>query len=312
MRNNFFIKLLMGVALSSVATFVKADEENGVHPIRTHSIYMPYIDHDLQNRWFDFGGDAYINTNKHIRLTSDIPSQTGYLWSRLPLTSFNFEIEFEFKVDGAGDGLYGDGFAVWLTKERAEMGPVFGNRDKFEGLGIFFDTYANSRQAHSFPFIMGMIGDGHTSYDNANDGQSNSAGSCEVDFRRKLVPTKGKITYYRDSNVLNFKTQTKAWDQWEECFTLHDIKLPPITFLGFTSVTGEVHDSHDIISVTTNTVGKSNNEYSSKRPNNNTPPPAKKSGVMWYLKFLAACAVFVALIMAFKMSKSSSNNMKQF
>lgn len=52
-------------------------------------------------------------------------------------------------MEGKGDGLFGDGFAVWLTKERAEMGPVFGNRDNFEGLGIFFDTYANSRQAVS-------------------------------------------------------------------------------------------------------------------------------------------------------------------
>ncbi len=50
-------------------------------------------------------------------------------------------------MEGKGDGLFGDGFAVWLTKERIEMGPVFGNRDNFEGLGIFFDTYANSRQA---------------------------------------------------------------------------------------------------------------------------------------------------------------------
>lgn len=59
----------------------------------------------------------------------------------------NFQVEFEFAVGGKGDGLVGDGFAVWLTKERAEPGPVFGNRDNFEGMGIFFDTYANARQS---------------------------------------------------------------------------------------------------------------------------------------------------------------------
>jgi hypothetical protein len=26
--------------------------------LQTHSLYPPYIDDDLQNRWFDFGGDA--------------------------------------------------------------------------------------------------------------------------------------------------------------------------------------------------------------------------------------------------------------
>ncbi len=37
--------------------------------------------------------------------------------------------------------------AVWFTTERAKVGPVFGFVDKFEGLGIFFDTYANSRHS---------------------------------------------------------------------------------------------------------------------------------------------------------------------
>jgi mannose-binding lectin 2 len=61
----------------------------------------------------------------------------------------NFQVDFQFEVDGKGDGIVGDGFAVWFTKERAEMGPVFGNRDRFEGLGIFFDTYANGRHSVS-------------------------------------------------------------------------------------------------------------------------------------------------------------------
>jgi hypothetical protein len=37
-----------------------------------------------------------------------------------------------------------------------------------------------------------------------------------------------------------------------------------MSYLGFTSVTGEVHDNHDIISVTTTTLGKSQNDYKVK------------------------------------------------
>ena len=37
--------------------------------------------------------------------------------------------------------LYGDGLAIWLTKERMVNGPVFGSIDYFQGLGIFLDTY---------------------------------------------------------------------------------------------------------------------------------------------------------------------------
>lgn len=99
---------------------------------------------------FDFGGSTIINTNKHIRLTQDRKSQAGWLWSRLvrygigskgvqtvsdarlspcrpqPLTPASFEVEWEFKVDGKSNTLFGDGFAVWLTKDRAQFGPVYG------------------------------------------------------------------------------------------------------------------------------------------------------------------------------------------
>lgn len=50
------------------------------------------------DRWWDFGADAIVNTNKHIRLTQDRQSEMGWLWSRLPLTASSWQIEVEFKV----------------------------------------------------------------------------------------------------------------------------------------------------------------------------------------------------------------------
>jgi mannose-binding lectin 2 len=74
----------------------------------------------------------------------------GWLWSRLPIKAQNFEIEVEFsvsytppiqlwhanldrggfQVNGKGQSLFGDGFAVWLTTDRAQPGPVFGSIGK--------------------------------------------------------------------------------------------------------------------------------------------------------------------------------------
>ncbi|KAF9903937.1 hypothetical protein BX616_001479, partial [Lobosporangium transversale] len=259
---------------------------------------------DLQNRWFDFGGDTIINTNHQIRLTQDYPSQSGWLWSRLPLTAPNFQIEFEFKVHGKGDGLVGDGFAVWLTKERAEPGPVFGNRDNFEGLGIFFDTYANARQTHSFPYVMAMVGDGRTSYDNAHDGLNNRAAGCEADIRGKDVPTKGRISYNGNSQTLKLELRTTESDKSDTCFILTDLKLPPAFFLGFTAITGGVHDNHDIISVSTYVLDKGE-DFSVERANN-TRPPSGKSSFGWVLKLLAGSGVFAGIVfIAFKMTKKN-------
>lgn len=66
----------------------------------------------MQSRWFEFGGDTIIRadqyamltpaqlrllglinfTYRYIRLTSDRPSQSGWLFSKLPLTATNWEV----------------------------------------------------------------------------------------------------------------------------------------------------------------------------------------------------------------------------
>ncbi|KAJ3508412.1 hypothetical protein NLJ89_g5768 [Agrocybe chaxingu] len=201
--------------------------------LRTHSIYAPYIDQDLQNRWWDFGGDAYV----------------GWLWSRLALTPSNFVIEIEFKVSGDSSHLFGDGLAIWLTQDRAQPGPVFGSKDEFNGLGIFLDTYANARHTYAFPRIVAVLGDGKTKYDYASDGDTQAIGACSANFRRTNVATKLKVTYVRDA-FLDLKIQYKAWDDWTDCFYLEKVALPQNPFLGFSAMTGDVSDAHDIITVT--------------------------------------------------------------
>ena len=54
------------------------------------------------------------------------------------------------------------------------------SEDNFEGLGIFLDTYANSRHQYAFPRVVGMLGDGKTEYDAANDGEAHQLGACSV------------------------------------------------------------------------------------------------------------------------------------
>ncbi|CAG8746708.1 3054_t:CDS:2 [Gigaspora margarita] len=300
------------LAICSIFILVKANtnlnpanQGESIIPLRTHSLYMPYIDQDLQNRWFDFGADTVINTNKYIRLTHDRQSQTGWLWSRLPLTAANWQVEFEFKIDGNNPNLYGDGMAVWFTTDRAKPGPVFGFIDKFEGLGIFFDTYANSRQSHSFPYVMAMMGDGHTEYDNANDGKANELAGCEADIRGKSVATKARITYYKNT-YLEVKLQYKEWDEWEPCFTINNISIPTVAYLGFSALTGDVSDNHDVISITTNSMN-------SVPPRVQKPIPRQESassswfGLLSILKLIATAAFLGVLILVYRMYRNQSN-----
>ena len=204
----------------------------------------------MQSRWFDFGGSTLIRADQYIRLTSAHPSQSGWIFSRVPLTATNWEIEFEFKITGTGN-LFGDGMAMWVTKNRAEMGSVFGMRDQFEGLGLFFDTYKNNRPGVVFPYVMAMIGDGSTTYDQANDGKANELAGCSArGIRNAEHPTRAKVTYFQDK-TLSLDLMYKKEDEWTRCFDVSNVKLPSVTYLGFSAETGELSDNHDIISVET-------------------------------------------------------------
>lgn len=222
-------------------------------PLRSHSIYAPYVDSNLQNKFWDFGADAIVDTNRYIRLTQDRPSQMGWLWSRLPLTADNFEIVFEFKVDGHASHVAGDGMAVWLTQDRAKPGPVFGSINYFTGLGLFFDTYPNSRHPYSFPRISLMNGNGVEAYENDKDGARQEVAGCSIDYRNAKVATKGKLIHVKDVYT-ELQIHHSEWDHWQSCFKLDNITLPVNPYLGFSALTGDVSDNHDIVSVTTSNI----------------------------------------------------------
>lgn len=160
---------------------------------------------------------------------------------------------------------------MWLTKQRAMPGPVFGSTDRFEGLGIFFDTYKNNRPGTVFPYVMAMVGDGTKTYDKSNDGKDNEFMGCSArGIRSASIPTKAKLTYFQDKS-LKLELQYKSEDKWEMCFeTTEPPTIPSVAYLGFSSETGELSDNHDIISVATK------NLYDTKNRDAARPSPGNK------------------------------------
>ncbi|KAK4043168.1 concanavalin A-like lectin/glucanase domain-containing protein [Parachaetomium inaequale] len=265
--------------------------------LRTHTLVQPYLDSDMQSRWYDFGGDTIIRTDQYIRLTSDHPSQTGWLFSRVPLTATNWEIEVEFKIHGKNQ-LYGDGFAMWITKERGKVGPVFGSADRFEGLGIFFDTYKNNRPGVVFPYVMAMVGDGQKSYDKDTDGKDTEFAGCSArGIRHASVPTKFRLTYFQDK-YLKLELQYKSESEWTLCFETNEPPaIPQVAYLGFSAETGELSDNHDIISI------EAKNLYQAQ-PTGGKPTPgssrgkksaSSKEGGSWTWFFMKTIFVFLVV-----------------
>lgn len=201
----------------------------------------------------------------------------------------------EFKIHGKNQ-LFGDGFAMWLTKDRAKQGPVFGSADNFEGLGVFFDTYKNNRPGVVFPFVMAMVGDGKTSYDKDTDGKNTEFAGCSArGIRNPSVPTKARLTYFQDKS-LKLELQYKSEGEWTLCFeTEQPPAIPQVAYLGFSAETGELSDNHDIISVS------AKNLYTTQPTTRPTPGsgrskkalPPKKSGGSWTWFFTK---IFLAIL----------------
>ncbi|SPO01095.1 related to vesicular integral-membrane protein VIP36 [Cephalotrichum gorgonifer] len=278
-----------------------SDSEVKSIALRTHTLVEPYLDSDMGSRWYDFGGDTIIRTDSYIRLTSEQPSQNGWLFSRVPLTATNWEVEVEFKIHGKNQ-LYGDGFAMWVTKDRGKPGPVFGHTDKFEGLGIFVDTYKNNRPGVVFPYVMAMAGNGETSYDKDTDGKGTELAGCSArGIRNTKQPAKLKLTYFQDKS-LKLELQYKN-DEWTTCFeTDQPPEMPKISYLGFSAETGELTDNHDIISIRARNLyiaPKSKSGPSKSRGKGGNASSAayrrKKQGGSW-LWFLAKGLLFVGAI----------------
>ncbi|WFD40995.1 uncharacterized protein MJAP1_003986 [Malassezia japonica] len=244
-----FASYAAAVRSSGVNPELNAD---AIVPLRTHSLFSPYVDSSLQNEFWDFGGSAIVDTNRYVRLTQDRSGERGWLWSRLPIEANDFEITAEFQINGESVTTHGDGFALWLTSTRAHAGPVFGSQDHWKGLGIFFDTYPNTPHRTFFPRISIVQNDGAMSYDVAHDGENQEIEACTAQLRRTPVETRLRFTYVKDV-YMELAIQNREWNKWTSCFRVPAVDLTH-PYLGFSASTGGVTDNHNIISVWTNSL----------------------------------------------------------
>ncbi|EDQ84557.1 uncharacterized protein MONBRDRAFT_34633 [Monosiga brevicollis MX1] len=258
MRSTMTAVLLVAATLLAVVTSRKSlGHDPAGYVYQHHTVAHPYMNSGMDIPHWRIGGSTLV-TDSYIRLTPDRQSRRGYLWNSRPYkllatqvpedegSMSDFQLDISFHVHGQGVRLYGDGFAVWYTKESEEMGPVFGNRDKFTGLGIFFDTYSNVQQGHQ-QYISVMIGDGEQAYDHDVDGGDAKIAGCPLRFRSRSdeVPYHARIIY--QDKILRMHLDLNTGN-WHECFVVRRVHLPPGYHFGVTAATGDLADNHDIIS----------------------------------------------------------------
>ncbi|XP_078523098.1 VIP36-like protein isoform X2 [Lissotriton helveticus] len=198
---------------------------------------------------WDIQGNALV-TPQYIRLTPDMQSKQGAIWNRVPCYLRDWELQVNFKIHGQGKkNLVGDGLAVWFTKDRMQTGPVFGSKDNFLGLGVFVDTYPNEEktQERVFPYISAMVNNGSLTYDHSRDGRPTELGGCTAVVRNLNHDTILVIRYVKRRLTILIDIDGKQ--EWRDCIDIPGVRLPRGYFFGASSVTGDLSDNHDILSL---------------------------------------------------------------
>lgn len=229
-----------------------ADEQDFLEDFlkREYSLAKPYrgLGFSSSSQW-DLMGTAMV-TPDQVRLTPDLQSRQGAVWSRIPLFLRDWELKVHFKVHGQGKkNLNGDGLALWLTKDRMQNGPVFGNMNNFVGLAVFVDTYPNADKNHdrAFPFVSVMLGNGTLSYDHDRDGRPTELGGCTANVRNAIYDTFLLVRYFK--NTLTLMIDVDGKQEWKACAEVSGLRLPIGYHLGASSATGDLSDNHDIVSM---------------------------------------------------------------
>lgn len=173
-------------------------------------------------------------------------SQKGAVWTKEKSNFDWWEIDVAFRVSGRGR-IGADGLAIWFVSEKGDYnGEVFGSSDRWNGLGIFFDSFDNDNK-HNNPYIMSVINDGTHNFDHQNDGGSQALAGCLRDFRNKPFPTRARIEYYQNVlTVLFHSGMTNNEQDYEMCLRAENVVLPKSGYFGISAATGGLADDHDV------------------------------------------------------------------
>ncbi|GAB1604355.1 protein ERGIC-53-like [Argonauta hians] len=210
------------------------------------------IQKDKSIPFWEYGGDA-IAGDENIRVTTSLKSKKGWVWTSNNVPHDNWVIEVTFRVTGRGR-VGADGLGIWYTTDRAVEGPVFGNKDKWNGMGLFFDSFDNDGQRNN-PYILVMLNNGTIGYDHMNDGHDQQLGGCLRDFRNKPFPLRARVEYYKNSlTVFIHNGMSSNNNEYELCLRAEGIVLPKFGYFGVTAATGGLADDHDVMAFLTHSM----------------------------------------------------------
>eukprot|EP00922_Rhytidocystis_sp_ex-Travisia-forbesii_P044700 GHVS01066625.1.p1 GENE.GHVS01066625.1~~GHVS01066625.1.p1 ORF type:complete len:579 (+),score=78.97 GHVS01066625.1:271-2007(+) len=179
----------------------------------------------------------------HVVVAPAVSNRRGFMFNKYPMKTANFELQFQFELSGLDATSGTEGFAFWYvyedvakvkpaTPEEEQLWNLFGYRNNFKGLGVFFACKDRSGKIN--PSISGMIGDGTRSITTTADIPTSTGvyykfrnAGTSISFKLTAGP-KGVLGEMRSSPTSN----------WVTCFHFQGTPLAEGGYVGFTGYTG--------------------------------------------------------------------------
>ncbi|KAF9205008.1 hypothetical protein BGZ49_004585 [Haplosporangium sp. Z 27] len=189
-------------------------------------------------------GNSFV-AQDFIRLAPSVPRLHGSVWRSNPNEYKEWEVEFSFKAHGQSF-VGGKGLAFWYTEERATEGNLFGNKERWNGLGVFMDTSDPVNQRLT-PLIFGFLNDGRETL--PSNHADNKFGGCLRDYKNSVVPTVVRVSYIGRTLKVSTDTINKG-KKMITCFENKNVYLPTGHYFGFSAYSSETGtpDDHDLYS----------------------------------------------------------------
>ena len=144
---------------------------------------------------------------------------------------------------------------MWIVSDEDYVeGDLHGFVEKFEGIGIIFDTFKNTEHLSYHRDVTVLINDGQKTYEIMTENilgcNTNLRYSSErADFS---VTDSARVKISLDNGKLMLQIDSRNTGDWMPCVDIDDIRFRSgwirESHIGFTGSTGQLADNHDIIS----------------------------------------------------------------
>lgn len=234
-----FISNLCGVISAKPKS--KDDEAQKVLLSR-HSFSAPLEYHGLLDDWTVSGASLF--ERERLLMHPGVAERHGFLWSKAPLLTNDFEVTFQFRVAGEQSPtklLQDQSFGFYYVMENISKGfnetavikaeswtkgmkdhglTLGGSKAIFEGFGAVLSVA--DKQGKPRPAVSGFSNDGHTTMSWGTDLPLPEA--KQIDFRNTLNAAQMRIRV-KPTAVQGWLKLSPSLS-WNECFSLDRSKIP--------------------------------------------------------------------------------------